>query len=403
MLPETQLPPRVLFLSNEPPHTGAAGAIVFHRLLRDYPAERLLVVTNHLPPSQAGRLTCRYAHVPLAADRLNRTRLWPWKAILRTLGFSQRTSLRRIEEQLHNFTPDVVVTLMQDSWYYDLAARFARHHHLPLILMVHDLPHGFEPVPGWLQTRQRKLDTAIYRQAAVRLCISSGMEEWFRHEYGISGEVLLPPRDDDTPSQAPEVCRTLKNLGQLTLGYAGGLHYGYGEQLLALLPELRRTGTRLEYFGPTPAGVVAALANATDVIHFNGYASTPAEAWRTLLARCDAILLPYLNPAGPHEEQYRTHFPSKLGDCLALGLPLLVTGPEFSSGVSWCRTQGDIAYVLTDSTPAAFKTALLRLRDSPETRIALATRAQSVASAFDAPSLRAQLLHRLITATSHAL
>lgn len=387
--------PRLLFISSEVPHTGAAGAIVFHRLLRDYPPDRLLVVTNHLPPASAGRLACRYSHLPLAADRLNRTRLWPWKAILRSLGASSLTSLGAIDRQLQGFVPDVVVTLMQDSWYYDLAARYARRRGLPLVLMVHDLPSGFEPVPGWLASRQRVLDAAVFRQASARLCISRGMADWFLTEYGVPGEVLLPPCDDDAPSQAPESCRTLKNPGRLTLGYAGGLHYGYGEQLLSLLPVLRETGTKLEYFGPPPAGVVAPLGDATDVIHFNGYAPTPVEAWRTLLARCDVILQPYLNPAGPHELQYRTHFPSKLGDCLALGLPLLVTGPDFASGVAWCREQGEIACLVTDPAPAAFRAALLSLRDRADLRVSLAARAQAGATAFAPAALRRQLFATL--------
>jgi len=391
-------PPRLLFLSSEAPHTGAAGAIVFHRLLRDYPPDRLLVVTNHLPPAAAGRLDCRYAHLPLAADRLNRTRFWPWRAALRSLGASSLLSLRRVDGVVRDFTPDVVVTLMQDSWYYDLAARYARRHGLPLVLLIHDLPHGFEPVVGVLAACQRSRDRTVYRQAAVRLCISPGMNAWFTAKFGVAGEVLPPPRDDDTPTQAPESCRHLKNPGRLTLGYAGGLHYGYGEQLLALLPVLRDTGTRLEYFGPPPAGLVSALGTATDVIRFNGYAPTPVEAWRTLLARCDAVLQPYRNPAGEHARQYRTHFPSKLGDCLALGLPLLITGPEDASGVAWCRERGEIACAVTNPAPAAFAAALLHLRDSPATRITLASRAQAAAPAFSAPPLRARFQQLLRTA-----
>ena len=383
--------PRLLLLSNEPPHTGGAGAIVFHRLLRDYPADRLLVVSNQPVPKATGRLPCRYEHLSLAADRLSRTRIWPWRAILRTLGAAGLVSLGRVDAVVGDFAPDVVVTLMQDSWYYELAARYARRHRLPLVLFVHDLPAGFAPVPAWLAGRQRARDRTTFGQATRRLCVSRGMVNWFQAEYGLSSEVLSPPRDDTTPSQSPEACRTLKTPGRLTLGYAGGLHYGYGEQLLALVAVLRETGTRLEYFGPQPTGVVAALADATDVIRFNGYAPTPTEAWSTLLGRCDAILQPYLNPPGPHEPQYRTHFPSKLGDCLSLGLPLLITGPDYASGVSWCEEHPDCALRVTEPGPAALRTALLRLRDEPALRVQLATGAQAAAPAFDAATLRAQL------------
>ena len=388
--------PRLLLLTSEPPHTAAAGAIVFHRLLRDYPPDRLLVVSNHQPPASAGRLPCRYEHVPLAADRLNRTRFWTWKAALRSLGGPELIPLSRVESVLRGFRPQMVATLMQDSWYYDLAARYARKRRLPLCLFIHDLPHGFEPVAPWLAAHQQARDRAVYRQAALRLGISPGMAQWFEENYAMRCDVLLPPRDD-TPMQTAEPTPSLKTPGRLTLGYAGGLHYGYGEQLLTLVPVLRETGSRLEYFGPVPAGNVSSLAQATDVVRFNGYAPSPAEAWRTLGERCDAIIQPYLNPPGRHELQYRTHFPSKLGDCLSLGLPLLVTGPAYASGVRWCVDHPGSALIVDDPRPRALQAAILRLRDDASLREQLAAGARLAADTFDADRLRREWLAKLAT------
>ena len=380
--------PRILFLTCEAPHTQAAGSIAFYRLFGDYPPDRLCVVTNHLPPSNASRLSCCYHHLPLLADRLNRTRFWPWKTILRSLGAGALVQTRRVDRVLGDFNPDIVVSLMQDSWVYDLAGRFARRRRLPLVLFVHDLPGGFEPVPKFLIRRQRNLDQRIFRQAAVRLCVSTGMVDWFKQEFDLPSQFLLPPRNATPPQQGPQRCRVLKNPGHLTLGYAGGLHYGYGEQLLRLLPVLRETRTRLEIFGPKPAGVVAALTDATDVIHFHGYAATPTEAWRTLLERCDAIIQPYLNPAGKHERQYRTHFPSKLGDCLSLGLPLIITGPSYASGLAWCRESGDVALTITEDQPDVIAAHFNHLRDNEDLRVELATRARTASGMFDLSKAR---------------
>lgn len=383
--------PRLLFLTNEPPQTSGAGSIIFHRLFRDYPPDRLLVVSNRSLAPADQLLACKYIRLPLRADRLNRTRFWKWRAALRALGASRFTSLRRIDRSLGDFKPDGVIALMQDSWYYDLAARYARARHLPLVLFGHDLPHGFEPVAPWLRPWQRRRDIAVCRQAAACLCVSQGMVDYFRAEFDVRAEVLLPPRSDQTPAQAPEVCATLKHPGRLTLGYAGGLHYGYGEQLLRMLPVLRATGTRVEVFGPLPSGNLAALDQAGDVIHFHGYVSPPEAAWSALLGICDAVLQPYANPPGAQALQYRTHFPSKLGDCLSLGLPLLITGPAYASGVDWCARHPGCALIVDQAELDALAAALLRLRDDAALRVAFARHAQAVAGIFDAPALREQL------------
>lgn len=383
-------PPEILFLGAEAPHSGAAGSIYFQRLLADWPADRLRVVAKHLPPAQATRLDCAYRSLLLPIDRLDRTRLWPWKARLRALGAGRLIPLRRIDRALDGFRPRLVATLMQDSWYYDLAARYAAARGLPLLLFVHDLPDGFEPVPRWLRARQRARDRAVYRQAALRLCVSPGMVAHLGREFDAPGEVLLPPRSETPPAQDPELCRALKNPSRLTLGYAGGLHYGYGEQLLALAPALRAAGAFVEVFGDSPSGPLAALLAATDVLRFNGRAATPEEAWRGLLARCDATLLPYLDPPGPHARQYRTHFPSKLGDALSLGLPLLVTGPADASGASWCARH-DAALAAEAGGPDDFVSAVERLRADADLRVGLARRAQAAAVAFAPPALRLRL------------
>lgn len=393
---DIQMLPRLLFITSEAPHSLAAGSIVFHRLLSEYPQDRLCVVTNNPPPAGAEILGCRYATARLPVDRLNHSRFWLWRPLLRTLGGSRLLSLRGIKHAVGDFQPDLVVTLLQDSWYYDLASRYARRLGLPFWVVIHDLPAGFEAVPASFRRLQQRRDVEILRQAEVRLCISVGMACHLSQATGLSYDVMLPPRAAATPSQSPSLCRELKNPGRLTLGYAGGLHYGYGEQLLQMLPALRSTGSRLEIFGHPPAGRVSDLAKATDVLTFHPYASQPEKTWRKLLERCDVVLQPYLLPPDQHRQQYQTHFPSKLGDCLTLGLPLLITGPSDASGVVWCLAHPGSALVVSDSGTETLVLALRRLQEEPELRVRLAETAQRVADAFSAETISSQLMRRLL-------
>lgn len=390
--------PRLLLLSAESPHSASPGGIVLARLLRDYPAERLLVVTNHLPPHDATKLDCRYGYLPLMADRLNRTRFAHWRPVLRAFGASRFVRTSRVDAALAGFEPDVVVTLMQDSWFYDLAAEFAATRRLPLLLLVHDLAHGFEAVPSWARKRQRQRDDCVVQRACERLCISAPMAEYFRREFGADAGVLHPPRAEEPVRQSPQRAANLHQPGRLTVGYSGGLHYGYGEQLLRMVPALRATGTRVEVFGPRPGGSVAALATLTDVFGFHGLAPTPEQAWLGLLERCDVVLQPYLNPPGPHELQYRTHFPSKLGDALSLGLPLLATGPAYASGVAWCAGHPGSALLVTEPGDDPLRLALTRLRDDSDLRVSIASAGQVAAESLDGFALRQQFYSTLIAA-----
>jgi len=61
------------------------------------------------------------------------------------------------------------------------------------------------------------------------------------------------------------------------------------------------------------------------------------EMWRTMQERVDVMILPYSNPAGSNELLYRTHFPSKLTEYLALGMPVIVSGPEEATGLRYAQ------------------------------------------------------------------
>jgi len=392
-------PPRLLFISNEIPHNAAAGSIVLNWLLADYPSDRLFVVTNQSPPTQALRLDCPYHTIELPLDRLRRTRFNRHRSSARVLGASRLTSTQRVKRVLGEFEPDIIVTVMQDSWCYDLAAKYAREHGKPLLLIVMDLAHGFETVPRWLQSRQLNQDKEIFHQASGRMLISPGMNEFCEEFFGQKGSVLLPgPRADDLPSQPTENCRTLKHPERLTIGYAGGLHYGYGEQIKAMLPILREQGIQMEICSPIPSGSLASLVEDSDVLNFLGYQSPPNKAWSLLIEKCDVVLQPYLNPPQNHELQYRTHFPSKLAGCLSSGLPLLITGPSYASGTRWCIEHPDCACVVDSPDPAALSEALIRLRNDHAWRVRLAANGRAATAEFET-SRQVAAFHRLLQET----
>src|ERR1700752_1119317 len=69
-------------------------------------------------------------------------------------------------------------------------------------------------------------------------------------------------------------------------------------------------------------------------------------------------------------------FPSKLADCTAVGLPLLIYGPAYCSAVAWGHENVGVAEVV--ETETELSQAVVRLAGSPELRVTLGNRALEV-------------------------
>jgi glycosyltransferase involved in cell wall biosynthesis len=361
--------PRLLILSHVIPQTVCAGSIVLQRLLGGYPPEQLRVV-GPAPHPSAQVLSCQRELLRLPLQRLERTRFARMVRSLRVCGLLPGPRFRYLAPVVADFRPEVVVTVMEVQAYYHLAYRYASKHRLPLVLIVHDLAELFEPVYGWARRRQQRATAQVYRYARRRLCVSPEMCRRLEGRYGVPGDVLYPSRGEDlTPRPAAEALR-LKNPPYLTLGYAGALGYGYEQQLEAMIPAFGATGTRLHLYGkdkPSWADV--------DVVNYRGFAPVVTETWARVKAECDALLLPYSWSSGAQKELFRTHFPSKLTEYLALGMPVLIVGPPWATGVRWGLVNARAALTIADSNPAAWTAALEQLRVDAELRRSLSEEA----------------------------
>ena len=384
--------PRLLVLSQTIPQTVYAGSILLYRLLQGYPLERLLVA-GPAPHPSARLLGCRAEGLRLSLGRLERTRLSRLVRSLRAWRLLPGPRLGAADRAVRHFRPEVVVTVMQVQPYYHLAYRYARKHGLPLVLLVHDLAEVFEPVYRWASGRQERRNAEVYRYAARRLCVSPEMGRHLEAKFGVPGEVLYPNRSEDlTPRPAAEAL-ALKQPPHLTLGYAGALGYGYERQMEAMLPAFRETGSRLNlYTFDRPPWA------SPDVVSFRGYAEA-AVTWARVKAECDAVLLPYPWAAG-QQDLYRTHFPSKLTEYLALGMPVLILGPAHATGVKWGLANRSAAVTVSDDDPAAWVAALRRLRDEPALRRSLGEQAVAAGDRdFDPAGIRRQFLAHLSAVT----
>ena len=174
-----------------PVESSYHGSALLYRLLQQYPADRLHIVEGNLFAARTSRRLegVRHATLAVGRTRLLHTRFHHWYS--RWLLQSAGRRARHVAALLGTFKPEAVLTVGHGySWV--TAARYASQAELPLYLIVHD------DWPRIVGAQERaavdRAFAAVYRQAAVRFCVSPGMAAAFATRYGVSGQVLLPSR-----------------------------------------------------------------------------------------------------------------------------------------------------------------------------------------------------------------
>lgn len=357
--------PRVLLYSEQVPESSYAGSLVLLRLFAGFPPEQLLVAGP--PPKEgADTLDCTYLPLRLPLQRLTRSRFAALYRAAHLYRVAPGPDGPGVTAAIRQFRPTVVVCILQSFPHYAKAARLARELDVPLVWIVHDLPETFEPVPSWARKRQRTFNRDLYGQAGHRLCVSRQMAEYLQRLYGTEGTVLYPSRDEDLVARPVEETARLKEPDRLRLGYAGSLAYGYGRAIEELLPVLEESGTVLTVFTREQP-----VWKDHPQVDFRGFAPSPKAAWEALQKDCDALLLPFDRQGEPNLKRlYSTHFPSKLTEYTALGMPIVVCGPTYSTGVLWARSNPEAA--LTAHEPGELAAHLHSLRTDGALRRKLA-------------------------------
>lgn len=379
--------PAVLCLMREIPQTVNAGSLQLFRVLTDYPPDRLMVI-GPAPHPAAERLPCRYATLELRIKRWIDTRLHCYANLANVVGLVRDFDARVIDGMLGGFRPDLVLTVMDCYSYYKWAWRYAKRRALPLLTITMDDPTQFERVPGWATLWQRRAIRRIYRKAARSLGVCREMSAHLRSHYGRDTETFhFGPPHRLAPRAAHEN-ETLRKPPRLTLGYAGALGY-YGHAVLAWLPALEAADACLRIYGGESDGLVA----HPRIVHCGRL--PPEDLWERVKRECDAVMLAYsFDDTLAH--LHCTHFPTKLSEYCTLGMPLVVTGPSYATGVRWALEHADAALCVTTPDQGAFANAVRTLTLNARFRRELGAAALAAARReFDPETIRRGFVEHL--------
>ena len=252
------------------------------------------------------------------------------------------------------------------------AVAYAERAGLPLHMIVHDDWGRGDQLFG---IQRRIMDRRLrrwYPKAASRLCVSPYMVEEYRLRYQASGDVLYPSRAADGVVFAQPPDRLKQACEPFTVAFAGRIQWDYARALQRMAAALRRNGGRLRVYSdalPEPTSAISQEPN----IEWRGWVGS-----REMILECRAGAHAMYVPM-PYNERDRANaevsFPSKLADCTAVGLPLIVDGPEYSSAVRWARENPGVADVITDESVDGLAAAVARLRQDLAYRLQLANEA----------------------------
>jgi glycosyltransferase involved in cell wall biosynthesis len=211
-----------------------------------------------------------------------------------------------------------------------------------------------------------------YPKAASRLCVSPYTADEYRRRYNAIGDVLYPSRAADTTVFTEPADTLGQRCHPFTVAFAGTIYPLYVDGLRRIAAALRATcAGRLLVYGPGPTETVRSLLQEPN-IEIRGRVSA-----NLMIQQCrreaHAMFVPmtYLDEHRPNVE---TAFPSKLADCTAVGLPLVIDGPEYCTAVRWARDNPGVAEVTTEGNIDGLAACLRRLQD-PAHRIRLAREA----------------------------
>jgi hypothetical protein len=352
--------PRLVYVGEVPVECSLHSSGLLFRLLQDYPAGKLLIVETWPAISHPTRRLPGVVYRQFALrPKRGRSRLRRLAATW--LALSAAPNANRLRRSLSGFDPEAVLTVAQ-GYLWLAAAQLAEDAGLPLHLIIHDhwlsLLDIYPGMKPWLDRRFARL----YGRAASRLCVSPFMEEEYRHNYGVAGEVLYPSRSKDCPSfdEVPQTCN--KSAGPLVGAYAGRiLIAGYARLVVDLAKCLEERGGSLLLYGPHSPDDLRRWGLDRQNVFPQGVASA-VELISCLRERADFVFVPMAFDANGMDYNMRMGFPSKLVDYTATGLPLLVWGPEDCSAVRWARLYAPVAEVVASREVGEIDAALDRLQ-----------------------------------------
>jgi glycosyltransferase involved in cell wall biosynthesis len=381
----------LLYVGDVPVESTYYGSAFLYRLLASYPSGKLTILETATPSQPDRRLPAiKYLSYPISSRRWLNTRLHPHV----TIWYSHRGTriAPKIAASLNGTNFDGILTVTHGFGWL-AAARMAETRNVPLHLMVNDDWPRAANVPDVFRSWLDQQFALVYRQAESRMCVSPAMQSNYEMRYGKTAEVIYPSRAEGLPEFAKPPARLSCNDHRFTVAFAGTINSnGYIKALIELSDALNFVNGRLFIFGPLTVEQAREIGLDLPNVTVGGLLSWP-ELINRLREEVDALFVPM-----SFDESDRSNmeiaFPSKLADCSAIGVPLLIYGPKYSSVVHWARENPGVAEVVEAQEGLA--DSIHRLASDPVLRQKLGSKALEVGQKYFAHEIVQAMFNRVL-------
>jgi hypothetical protein len=220
------------------------------------------------------------------------------------------------------------------------------------------------------------------------------MVECARQTYGVSSELFYPNRGPDSPE--PKVrTRPRANDRPIIVAHCGYVHLAGNA---ALLREVDRIvggmGGNLDFYTSHADADLAWRGLKPPTSRRIGFFPASEMAERLGATANLLLLTASFDPADRVHES--TLFPSKTADYTAVGLPILVWGPAYSSAARWAAENPGATLLFTDPDPAPVERAIRRIHADATEAAQLAAAAIAAGKRYFELSISRDLLYRAL-------
>jgi glycosyltransferase involved in cell wall biosynthesis len=364
--------PRLLYIGDVPVDATTGGSAFVYRLLQGYPPGQLRVVEGSMWSSVPDKRlpNVAYDKLSLGPRRLLYSRLSAqYSGYLCLIAALQSYRLGGI---VKSFQPEAVLTVAH-GFLWQTAARLASRFDLPLHLNINDDWPRMNHLPQKMKNWGTQRFGAVYRMAASRWCASPFMAENYEREFGATGNVLYPLlAQEQVAFDAPKGNGSRAH--SCVFAYAGSIHsQAYADSLLKLASVLEPSRSRLVVYSGLSAEAAMRFGLVKPNLELRSLVPA-SDLIRKLRNDADVLFIPMsFEPADL--PNMKAAFPSKLPDCTAVGVPLLIWGPRECSAVRWSIENRGVAEVISENDTELLAQAVTRLVTDPDHRLQLAAAA----------------------------